>query len=165
MNISADMIADLVINILSILVLFFVVRKLAYKPVKKFMDARTERIMNEKENALKLASEAKQKSEKYEELLKKCEDAEKKAIQKGEDEAREEAEHIIDAAHTKASQIIGNAEKKAAEKYEKAVEEAQDEIVDISLEMASKLLSRQVNDEDNRKIVEEFLASIGDENA
>lgn len=165
MNISADMIADLVINILSILVLFFVVRKLAYKPVKRFMDARTERIMNEKANAEKLASEAKQKGEEYEELLKKCEDAEKKAIQKGEDEAREEAERIIDTAHAKASQIISNAEKKAAEKYEKAVEEAQDEIVDISLEMASKLLSRQVNDDDNRRIVEGFLASIGDENA
>ena len=51
LGITKDLIADLIINIGSIVVLFVIVKKLAYKPVKKFMDARTERVMAQKTEA------------------------------------------------------------------------------------------------------------------
>ena len=37
--ISSEMLADLVINIINIVILFLVTKKLLYKPVKQFLDA------------------------------------------------------------------------------------------------------------------------------
>lgn len=162
MNISAEMIADLIINIVSILVLFTVVKKLAYKPVKKFMQARTQRVMQKQADADELAETAKKQSEEYSQLLKNSADAEKNAFKKGEERAKAEAEKIIGAANEKAASIIAAAEKKAEETHRKMLEQSEDEIIDLSIEMSSKLLGREMNDSDNRKIVQKFL---GDNNA
>ena len=47
----SDAVKDLIINIINIIVLFVIVRGLAYKPVKKFLDARKERIAKELSDA------------------------------------------------------------------------------------------------------------------
>lgn len=166
LGITKDLLADLVINIVSIVVLFLVVKKLAYNPVKKFMAARTEKVMAQKLEAEKLAEEAQAKSSEYEELLKECENAKAQAIKEGEALAREESGQIVSAAKEKAQSIIDNANKKAEEKYNRMIDEANDYIVNLTIDASSKLLKREVNDEDNRKIVEAFLNSVdGDENA
>ena len=166
LGITKDLLADLVINIVSIVVLFLVVKKLAYNPVKKFMAARTEKVMAQKLEAEKLAEEAQAKSFEYEEHLKECENAKAQSIKEGEALAREESGQIVSAAKEKAQSIIDNANKKAEEKYNRMIDEANDYIVNLTIDASSKLLKREVNDEDNRKIVEAFLNSVdGDENA
>ena len=166
LGITKDLLADLVINIVSIIVLFLVVRKLAYNPVKKFMAQRTEKVMAQKLEAEKLSEQAQEKSAEYDELLKECETAKAQAIKEGEKIAREESGQIISAAKEKAQAILDNANKKAEEKYNRMIEEANDYIVNLTIEATSKLLEREVNDEDNKKIVEEFLNTVdGDENA
>ena len=166
LGITKDLLADLVINIVSIVVLFLVVKKLAYNPVKKFMAARTEKVMAQKLEAEKLAEEAQAKSFEYEELLKECENAKAQAIKEGEALAREESGQIVSASKEKAQSIIDNANKKAEEKYNRMIDEANDYIVNLTIDASSKLLKREVNDEDNKKIVEAFLNSVdGDENA
>ena len=65
LGMSKDLIADLLINIVSIIVLYLVVKKLAYNPVKKFLVARTERIEAEKAEVSKTLSEATEMKEKY----------------------------------------------------------------------------------------------------
>ena len=40
----SDAVKDLIINIINIIILFVIVRSLVYKPVRKFLDARTARI-------------------------------------------------------------------------------------------------------------------------
>ena len=166
LGITKDLLADLIINIGSIVVLFVIVKKLAYKPVKKFMDARTERVMAEKAQADALNEEASKKIEEYNALLTECETAKAEAIKEGEKLAHKESEQIITEAKEKAAEIIGKAEAKAQEKYNRAVEEANDYIVNLTIDASSMLLKREINDEDNKKIVENFLNSIdGDENA
>lgn len=166
LGITKDLLADLVINIVSIIVLFLVVRKLAYNPVKKFMAQRTEKVMAQKLEAEKLSEQAQEKSAEYDELLKECETAKAQAIKEGEKIAREESGQIISAAKEKAQAILDNANKKAEEKYNRMIDEANGYIVNLTIEATSKLLEREVNDEDNKKIVEEFLNTVdGDENA
>ena len=47
----SDAVKDLIINIINIIVLFVIVRGLAYKPVKRFLDARKERVSKELSDA------------------------------------------------------------------------------------------------------------------
>ena len=64
----SDAVKDLIINIIDIVILFVIVRALAYKPVKKFLDARKARIAKELEDAASAKSEAEAEAAKYREL-------------------------------------------------------------------------------------------------
>ena len=66
---SKDMLADLAINIVNILVLFFVTRALLYKPVKKYLAARKEKAAAAAEEARAAKEQADAEKAKYEALL------------------------------------------------------------------------------------------------
>lgn len=166
LGITKDLIADLIINIGSIIVLFVIVKKLAYKPIKNFMDARTERLSAQKAEAEALSEDADKRLAEYTTLLAECDSAKAKAIAEGEAIAHKKAEEIIIDAQKTAEEIIRKAKLKADEDYQKMMEDATDHIVGLAMDASSALLQRTVNDDDNRKIVEEFLSTIdGDKNA
>ena len=60
---------DLLLNLLNIVLLFLIVRTLAYKPIRKFMDARTARVTAEAKAAEEKAAEAEKLKEEYTQLL------------------------------------------------------------------------------------------------
>lgn len=166
LGITKDLIADIVINIGSIVVLFLIVKKLAYTPVKKFMDARTEKLANAQAAADAKMQEAEVKIEEYTQLLDECESAKENAIKEGEKLALEESNRIISSAKQKADEIVSGANKKAQEKYDSAIADANDYIVNLTIDASKVLLQREINDNDNKKIVEDFLNSLdGDNNA
>lgn len=168
LGISKDLIADLLINIVSIIVLYLVVKKLAYKPVKKFLDARTEKVLAEKTEAEKSLTEANEMKEKYDELLKDCENAKAEALKEGVANAKAEAKEIIDSAREQAKTIVEKANKNAIEKEKEAIENSREEIVNLAIDASSALLRRQCDDADNKRIIENFLDSLnsnGDVNA
>ena len=166
LGITKDLIADIIINIGSIVVLFLIVKRLAYKPVKKFMDERTARVMAEKAQAEALKAQSQEQLEKYNALLTECESAKAEAIKAGEKQAHKESEEIIANAKKTAEEIVSKANIKAKEKYDRAIEESNDYILNLTIDASSQLLRREITDEDNKKIVEEFLKSAdGDKNA
>lgn len=160
MKLSGDMLIDLLINIASIVVLFLIVRKLVYKPVKKFMTARSERVAGAEEEANRRAAEAAAQKEEYEQKLAALETDKQQAVRESEEAARAAAQKILAAAQEKADSIVNGAQKKGQEAYDKRLEAGQDEIIDLSVDISSKLLARNISDDDNRRLAEEFLASL-----
>lgn len=166
MNITPDLIYDLVINLASIVVLFLIVRRLAYKPVKKYLDERKQRLFDEEEKARELTKSAEEAKAKYEQLISNGEEIKLEKIKHAEIEAREKSQAIIDGANERAKEIIETAQKHGEESYQRALENGRDKIMDISLTVAQKLLERNINTDDNKKAVEAFLAELdGERNA
>lgn len=166
LGITKDLLADLIINIASIVVLFVIVKKLAYKPVKRFMDERAQRLSEQKEQAAQLNEQANKKIEECNVILAQSEQAKSDAIAEAEAVAHKESEQIIADAKRTAEEIVRKANVKAQEDYQRVMEEANDHIINLAMEASSVLLKRTIADEDNKKIVEDFLNSIdGDKNA
>lgn len=155
---SKDMIADLILNIINILVLFFVTKALLYKPVKKFLNARKEKLdasLSDAQNAEKAANESKAK---YDALLSDAEAVKAEAVKKAETEARQTAQKIIDDAKSEAKAIVEKGNKTAEAEHKKMIADAKDDIVDAALDVTEKLLGRSVKDEDNRRIIDSFFS-------
>ncbi len=168
LGISKDLIADLLINIISIIVLYLVVKKLAYNPVKKFLDARTAKVEEQKTLAEKNLLEANELKEKYDKLLKDCDSTKADALKEGVATAEKEAKIILDNAKEEAKAIVDKATKTAQIKEQEAIDNSREQIIDLALDASSALLKRQLGDADNKKIIEDFLTSIngnGDINA
>lgn len=151
---------DFIIQIGAFVVLLIAVFFLGYKPIKKMVAKRREKVskmIEDAEEKQRIASEAAAKKE--------------ATILAG----KEEASHIIELAKKQAeaerTAIINEAEAQAALRRKKADEEIEaakeaskqeirEHIVDVALAASSQVLGREVSKEDNQALLDDFLDGI-----
>ncbi|MGN0450820.1 MAG: F0F1 ATP synthase subunit B [Acutalibacteraceae bacterium] len=153
----SDAVKDLIINIINIIVLFVIVRGLAYKPVKKFLDARKERVAKELSDAAKARQTAEEEALKYKELTEKSKAKETEIINTAERTAKQSAAEIIASAKQSAAEITEKARENAKRERETQVASMKDEIAELAFDISRQVLSREVTDEDNMRIADSFF--------
>lgn len=154
---------DLVINILNIVVLFLIVRLLAYKPIRKFLDARRQKLDDEKAANEKIKAEAEEKKAEYEALLRNSEDAANEKKNEILVDAQNRADEIIASARDTAKNIVAEAEKAAKEQKADALRSSAEGIAQVAVGVAERILSRNVTDADTKALVDEFIKDISEE--
>lgn len=156
----SDAVRDLIINIINIIVLFVIVRTLAYKPVKKFLDARTERINTAKAEAEQQKAQAQEAAGKYEKLIEQSKNESIEMIQKAERTAKENAAGIIADAKKNAAEITAKARDAAAKEHDAALASMKDDITGLAIDISKQVLAREVSDSDNRQIADDFFTQL-----
>ena len=69
---------------------------------------------------------------------------------------------MIEKTRQEQEELLARARREIAAERESAVAELRREAVDLSLAAASKLIEKRLDGETDRKLVQEFLASLGD---
>lgn len=151
---------DIVIHILNIIVLFFVLRILLYKPVKKFMQAREDRIKDEKQEIADSRAEIDELKKQYEEKLADTESEAKEIMRDAAEKAQTQSADIIKEAEEKAKNILTDADIKAEDAKNKAAQSIKQDVVSVAAEMAAKILSREINEKDNADIADRFFSEL-----
>lgn len=153
---------DLIINIINIVVLFIIVKALVYKPVKKFLDERTQRVENTVKLSEEKLAEAQDTVNKRDSIIKSGENKANEIISEAEDTARNNANTIIAQANKTAEQIIDKSRKNAEYERETILNSAKGEIAKLAVDISQQILCREVSAEDNRKIIDGFFAEDGE---
>lgn len=151
---------DLLLNIINIVVLFIIVKILVYKPVKKFLDDRREKIKQETEEAQKLTDAANETLAKKDSILEESRIKGEEIASELYNKAQKKADGIINKAKSDAALIKEKAHSDIAAQKEDMIKSSKDEIADLSISIAEKILKREVNKEDNKRIVEEFFDEV-----
>lgn len=153
---------DLIMNIVNIVILFVIVRFLAYKPVRKFLDARKKRLEDEKAEAENKACEAQALREEYEKKLSEVDSARAEAVRAGEKEGQMRADELVRSAKKDADRLLSDAKQAIAAKEAESAESMRDSVVELSVSIASKVIGRNINDEDNKRLAREFFEEEAD---
>lgn len=153
----SDAVKDLIINIINIIILFVIVRGLAYKPVKKFLDARKERVAKELSDAAAAKQNAEEEALKYKELTEKSKAEGTEIINEAERTAKQSAAEIIASAKQSAAEITEKARENAKREREAQVASMKNEIAELAFDISRQVLSREVTDEDNMRIADSFF--------
>ena len=148
---------DIVIHIINIVVIFLLLRLLIYKPVRKFMANREEKISKQLEDAQAARQEAEQMQVQCSAQLNDAKEQASQVVRNGEEQAAKAADAILEDARKEASAILENARKQAEEDRRRTLASMQEEIANLAAEMAERILRREVRLEDNRTIVEDFF--------
>ena len=156
----SDLARDLLINIINIIVLFLIVRKLAYKPVKKFLEDRKKRVNSEWAEIAAKTTETEQSKKQYEQKLAYAKEESDILLRKAEKTARQSATEILENARKQADDIIEKAKKDAAAARAESLAAMQEEITDLAFALSEKMLTREVSDADDRRIAEAFFAEL-----
>jgi F-type H+-transporting ATPase subunit b len=155
-----ELIESLATSVVNILVIFAVLRMFVYKPVYNYLSERSSRISKEVSDA--------------HDMLAKASDAHRNLagdISKAQKEAESEYQKIVESAKESAAAILSNAAKRAEGIVSLAKEEAEairikklsdseNEICDLSVTIASRILEREISLEDNRRLVEKYLSEV-----
>ena len=157
MGLSKEMLADLVINIINIVILFLVARALLYKPVKRFLEQRKEAVEKTQRDAELKLSEAEKEKERYARLTAKNAEYSEKKRAEAEAHAREQAQKILDEANEKAKQITERSREEAEKERRQMLDDARESIGALAVDISQKILEREVSDEDNRRIIDGFF--------
>lgn len=151
---------DFLIQLLAFVVLLIVVFAIGYKPVKKMLKKRRDGVNSMIDDAKKMQREA------HEAVMKKEE-----TIAQGKEEAASIIANAKRQAESEAAAILAKAEEDAALKRKKADEdiaaakkkseqEIHDQIIDVALAASSKVLGREVNEKDNKALLDDFLSEM-----
>lgn len=150
---------DILLNLLNIVLLFVLVRSLVYKPVRKFMDARTARVNAAAQDAADKAAEADARQAEYEQKLADADARCASMLASSKQDAQREAAQILSDAREEADRILTDAQAEARREREEALQGMQSEIVDLAFGISEKLLSRSIRDADNEKLADRLFDS------
>lgn len=132
----------------------------AYKPVKEYIKKRGDYI----EGNIKKAEERELKTRNIvsqaEENVKNSQKEALLIIEKAKDDALKEKEQIIAEAKNEAQKQIEKAQIDIASEIEKSKDDIHKEIVDVALSASSKILGRSLNDEDNKRLIDDFINDL-----
>lgn len=145
-------------TVANIIILFVLLRIFLFKPINKMKSERTRTIQDNLDSAEKAKTEAEEMKAQYETTLGEAKEQAKDIIMKAHEDAESERAAIIKKAHEEADQKVADADKEIENERKKVLRQAQSDIADLAIEAASKIIGANVDDEKNRKLVDEFLS-------
>ena len=146
---------------MNLIVFFLILKKLLFQPVMGMIEKREQMISGQIEDAEQKNTQAGLLKEKYEAQLKNANQEAAMIVKTAKERGKEEYEKILRDAGAEASKIIADASKTIETEREKAVQGIQNEIAQVAIAAASKVIQENVDQASNEKILDDFLREAG----
>ncbi len=154
---------QIVISLCNLLLLFLIIKKFLYAPVKKTMAARQAKIDEGYAAAARAEEEADAHRAAWEAKLATADKEADVILEKATATAQRRADKILSDAEEKAEGMIRRAEESIALEEKKAEAGIRREIVDVSALLTEKMLRREIRAEDHRALIDDFIDGMGEE--
>lgn len=147
-------------TIVTFLVLLFVLKKLAWKPLLEALTAREERIRESLEQADHARHEAQRLIEENQKQMQQAQGEFQRLMR----EAREEADKLRTKrkqdAEAEARKIIEQGKMEIEREKEAALVQLRNEVADLAILAASRILDEELDEKKHRKLVDSFLGGL-----
>lgn len=152
--------ALLISQIVNFLLLLLLLKRFAYKPVLNMLNERAEKIKQSLEKAEKIEQELKNiEVEKIESINKAKEEAQG-IVEKAYLTAKETSEKNLEETRIRTKEIVEKAKREIEIEKEKSLEDARKEIAVLAIEIAEKIIKKNLDSETDKKLAEETLSKI-----
>ena len=149
--------------LLNTLTIFFVAKKFLFGPVMKIITERQQEIDDMYTKAGEAKEQAKAQRQEYEDKLCAATETSDRLVKEAVARGQSREEEIIRQANAEANAIRQKASADIAQEKKKAINEAKDEISVIAMAVASKVVGRELGEEDQHSLVDSFIDELGDE--
>ena len=148
-----------VCNLMIQLVIF---KKLLLNPVKKVIAERKAKADSQIADAEKLRTEAEAMKAEYEQNLQNARTEANQIVAAAQKTAAARCEELLGEARAQAAALKQKAEADIAQERKKAVNEVKDEIGGMAMEIASKVVEREIKETDHQDLIDEFIKNVGE---
>ena len=152
----------IVISLCNLLILFLMLKKFLYKPVKKVLADRQAAIESRYDEADKAKSEALQSKAEWEERMAAADEEAAGIVSSAVESANRQSSAILGETKEKADRMMNRARAEADAERRKAEDDIRDRIADVSAAIAGKLLEREISAADHSDLIDSFISEIGE---
>ncbi|MCL6639523.1 MAG: F0F1 ATP synthase subunit B [Firmicutes bacterium] len=154
--------ATLLAQIADFIILLIFLRVVAYKPLMKVLQDRSDHIENTIAAAEKERQEAEQLKAGYEAEMRRAREQAQEIIQKATKAGEEQALEIVTNAKNEAARLKEAATAEIQREKEKALAELRDQVATLSVLVAGKIINQKLTDDIQHNMIKEFIKEAGE---
>ena len=151
-----------VAQICNLMIQLVIFKKLLLNPVKKVIAERKAKADSQIADAEKLRTEAEAMKAEYEQNLQNARAEANQIVAAAQKTATARSEELLGEARAQAAALKQKAEADIAQERKKAVNEVKDEIGGMAMEIASKVVEREIKEADHKDLIDEFIKNVGE---
>lgn len=157
--------AEFIPALIAFLVIWIVLAKLVWPQVLTMMDQRQQKIQDDLDAAQKARVEAEEAAKNCDAQILAAHREADEIISKAKKEAEEERSRVLAKAQREAADVISKAHGAVDSERRKAMIELSGSVVDLSVEIATKIIGNDLSEDEQRRLAEKYLAEVSDPDA
>lgn len=154
---------QILISFANLLIIFVILKKFLFKPVQKVVAAREEQVTKIYDDAEKDREAASSMKKEYEARLAAAREEADGLVRNAVQTAQRKGDAIVAEASSQASHLKQKAEEEIVREKKQMLLDVKNEISDLAVSIASKVVEREVRAEDHQNFVDEFIRNVGEE--
>lgn len=151
----------MIITLISVFILYLVLKRLLHEPVSKFMRERRENIEKDIDGAKVLKQEATSLKESYELKINDAKKEGQEIVEASRKRGEEIKQDIIDEAKKEADNIVARAKREIEMEKEKAVEDMKVQAGDMAILVATKIIDENMDKKVQKDTINKFIDEVG----
>lgn len=148
---------NLLFTLITIIVLFIILKVFFFEKVHKFMMDRENEIKSSIENADNVNKLADEKLQNYEAKIANVEMESRQMLKAARDEAKVQAKEIVDSANEKARNLIDHSQKEIRREQYNARKELKEEVGSLAIMAAEQILEKELSPETHEEIINKII--------
>ena len=153
--------AEFIPALFAFLVIWVVAAKFVWPSVLGMMDQRQQKIQGDLDAAAAEKANAVKEHQEYQAQIANAQNEADEIIAEAKAQAEAERARILAKAQEEAAATVAKARDAVSSERRKAMAELSDSVIDLSVEIAGKIIGNSLSDSDQRKLAEKYLVEVG----
>ena len=151
-----------VAQICNLFIQMYLIKRFLFKQVGEMLEKRRAVADAQIREAEQAKADADAIKTEYEQNMKEAKEKANEILITAQKTAALQSEEMLKEATAQAAALKSKAESDIAQEKRKAVNEIKDEIGGMAVEIAGKVIEREISEEDHAKLIDEFIANVGE---
>lgn len=149
-------------QILNLFLQAYLIKRFLFKPINEILAKRKAMADAQLRDAETARTEAEALKAEYEKDMAEARSKASDIIVSAQKTATAQSDKILQEATAAAAALKEKAQNDIEQEKKKAVSEIRSEIGGIAMDIAGKVIEREINEEDHKKLIDEFIANVGE---
>ena len=154
---------QILISLLNLLLIFWFCKRFLFKRVQKVFDERKKQVDDIYARADQDRSAAESMRQEYETKLASAREEADGLVRSAVQTAQKRSDAIVAEANSRAGHLRQKAEEEIEKEKRQMLLGVKNEISDLAVRIASKVVEREINEADQQGFVDEFIRNVGDQ--
>lgn len=151
-----------VMTMISFIVLLLIIRKVAWVPLMNILEERSNKIQDDISNAESQKADSTEANKLAQEELRKAKAQASQIILQAKKQSVLIQDSMLNEAKAEVERLHESSKREIELERRRVMHEMRDEITSISIEIAEKVLNREIKEADHRQLVDDFIQRMDD---
>lgn len=151
---------QILISLANLVILYLILKRFLFKPVHKFLSDRKQEVENIYGEAEEAREQARHDKTVYEDKLAAADSEAREVVRTAMTKANEMSDEILADTGREVARMKARAEADIAQERKRAANALKDDVADLSMEIAEKVIGREIGEDDHRALIDDCIKEL-----